>query len=70
MLDLDIGKFSSCFNSNSTAAKIEKLQAEAAAAGIYGTPTFIIENEVLVGPQSYKTLKSLVEVWFENSQRR
>ncbi len=70
MLDLDIDRFSNCFNSNSTLARIETLQNEAANAGIYGTPTFIIENEVLVGPQSYKTLKNLVEVWFEKNQER
>lgn len=65
MLDLNISKFQKCFAANSTAERVKTLQNEAATAGIYGTPTFIIEDRVLVGPQKYKTLKNLVEVWFE-----
>ena len=60
MLDLNISEFKECFDSNETNAKIKDLQDEALSAGIYGTPTFIAGNEVLVGPQNYKTLKNLV----------
>jgi hypothetical protein len=65
MLDLNITRFQACLGNNATSERIAQLQKEAADAGIYGTPTFIIEKEVLVGPQKYKTLRNLVEVWFE-----
>ncbi len=65
MLDLNMTQFNACLNDNSTSARIKGLQNEAGLAGIYGTPTFIIGDKVLVGPQSYKTLKNLAEVWFK-----
>ena len=61
MLDLDIDKFEKCFDSNSTAERITQLQNEALDVGIYGTPTFVLGESVLVGPQKYKTLQNLIE---------
>ena len=61
MLDLNIAKFSACLASNSTLDEIDRYRREALEIGIYGTPTFVIGGEVLVGPQSYKTFKDLIE---------
>lgn len=61
MLDLNISEFKKCFDSNETNDKIAELQAEAVSAGIYGTPTFIAGDKVLVGPQSYGKLKAIIE---------
>lgn len=61
MLDLNITKFEECFDSNATNERIKTLENEAAEAGIYGTPTFVLGENVLVGPQKYKTLKNLIE---------
>lgn len=69
MLDLNLSQFNACLGDNSTTLRIKELQKEAGLAGIYGTPTFIIGDEVLVGPQKYKTLKNLVEVWFEEGMK-
>ncbi len=60
-IGLDMNKFNACLNNNSTLPRIRQLQNEAADAGIYGTPTFVIGEEVLVGPQKYKTFKSIIE---------
>ncbi|MEM4259328.1 MAG: thioredoxin domain-containing protein [Candidatus Pacearchaeota archaeon] len=61
-IGLDMGKFNRCFGANSTLARIRELQNEAREIGIYGTPTFVIGNKVLVGQQNYKTFKSVVEI--------
>jgi len=61
MLDLDIDNFKKCFYSNSTNERITQLQEEALEIGIYGTPTFVLGESVLVGPQKYKTLQNLIE---------
>ena len=59
-LDLNISEFNKCLASNSTLEEVEKYKSDAIEVGIYGTPTFIFEDESLVGPQSYKNLKNLI----------
>lgn len=59
-LNLDILEFNKCLISNSTLGEIEKYKQDATEVGIYGTPTFIFEDDYLVGPQSYKSLEKLV----------
>jgi protein-disulfide isomerase len=61
MLDLNITRFDECFSSNKTDIEIKALENEASGAGIYGTPTFVLGNNVLVGPQSYKTFENLIK---------
>lgn len=61
MLDLNISKFEDCMDSQKTSDNIKRLESEAVDAGIYGTPTFIFEGQVLVGPQSYKTFKNMID---------
>jgi hypothetical protein len=60
-LGLDIDKFNLCRNSTRVMEIMNISRANALDVGIYGTPTFIMGDDVLVGPQSYKTLKNLVE---------
>jgi protein-disulfide isomerase len=57
----NIIEFIGCTQRNSTEQEIIQAQNHAFAAGVYGTPTFIMGNEVLVGPQSYETLKAAIE---------
>ena len=61
MLDLNTTKFEECFDSKQADNEIKRLETEAVDAGIYGTPTFIFGDSVLVGPQNYKTFKNLIE---------
>lgn len=61
MLDLNISEFENCIDSEKTSDKVRRLEGEAVDAGIYGTPTFIFEGNVLVGPQNYKTFKNMIE---------
>jgi protein-disulfide isomerase len=53
-IGLDIAKFQECMASNLTSAakNLERDQQAGHAAGIYGTPTFFINNAILVGPSS------------------
>lgn len=60
-LDLNITRFNDCLASNATKQEIAKYRADALEVGIYGTPTFVIGNNSLVGPQKYKTFKSIIE---------
>jgi protein-disulfide isomerase len=60
-LGLDMKEFSKCLKADSTKEQIEQLKDNAFAAGIYGTPTFIIGKEVLVGPQKYNDLRAAIE---------
>ncbi len=60
-LGLDVAEFNECFNSERTFVEIERYKKEASDVGIYGTPTFVFGEEVLVGPQKYKTFKNLIE---------
>ena len=60
-LDLNVDEFGTCLSSNSTQNEIARYKSEALDIGIYGTPTFFIGNISLVGPQSYKTFKDLIE---------
>ena len=60
-LGLNESKFARCFNSNATQAAVDSAYAEALRVGIYGTPTFFINSESLVGPQSFDKFKAIIE---------
>lgn len=58
---LDENAFSACFVQGTAAPRVKQTTDEGIALKIYGTPTFFIGDTVLVGPQSYEQLKSVVE---------
>jgi protein-disulfide isomerase len=60
-LRLNETQFLTCLNSNNTRAEIDKSYSEAMEVGIYGTPTFFINNKSYVGPQEYSKLKEIIE---------
>jgi protein-disulfide isomerase len=64
-LDLDAAAYDACIASPEAAAAVEKDVELGNAAGIFGTPTFFIEGEVLVGVHSYRDLKGAVEAGLE-----
>jgi len=61
-IGLDTGKFSSCYSSSETAAKVKKDMAEGAAAGVAGTPTFIIGQSVVRGAQDFSAFKQAIDL--------
>jgi protein-disulfide isomerase len=60
-IGLDTQKFNACLDSRKYQPIIQKEFDEASKSGIYGTPTFFINDQVIVGPKSYKELKKAVE---------
>jgi len=60
-LNLDTGKFNSCLDNSEKASVVEKDFNEGLARGVDGTPTFFINNEVLVGAQPYSAFKQAID---------
>jgi len=60
-IGLNTSKFNLCLDSRKYKNIIQKEYKEAIKAGIYGTPTFFINDQVLVGPKSYKELEKAVK---------
>lgn len=60
-LGLDMQQFNDCFSTNKYSQAIDDDIKEGKASGVYGTPTFFINNQVLVGPKSFDELKNAIE---------
>jgi protein-disulfide isomerase len=59
---LDTATFESCLNESSQAQRVANNQKTAQEIGVRGTPTFSINNQLVVGPQPYNVFKSLVDI--------
>ncbi len=59
-LNLDMGRFESCMSSGAYADEIEEDKKSAIAAGVKGTPTFFVNEQVIVGPKPLKTFKKVI----------
>jgi len=60
-LDLEIGRFISCLDSQSYKDEIVADYNEGLAAGVYGTPTFFIGGQMVKGAIPADFLRSLIE---------
>ncbi len=60
-LGMDVGRFENCMINNTYAAEIEEDKKLAIEAGIKGTPTFFIKDQVIVGPKPFKTFKKIID---------
>ncbi|MEM4271761.1 MAG: thioredoxin domain-containing protein [Candidatus Pacearchaeota archaeon] len=60
-IGLNESEFNLCLNANSTKERIKQSREGAIDIGLYGTPTFIIGEEILVGPQKASVLKGKIE---------
>ncbi|MBN1156983.1 DsbA family protein [Candidatus Woesearchaeota archaeon] len=60
-LELNVTQFSECYSTNRYQNVVDQEYNDALSVGIYGTPTFFINNANLVGPQKYKSLKAVIE---------
>ncbi|HII38668.1 TPA: thioredoxin domain-containing protein [Candidatus Micrarchaeota archaeon] len=54
-------EFQECMQSNATATEVEAFYREGMASGLYGTPTFFINNRTLVGPKPFEAFEALIE---------
>lgn len=59
-LGLDTDEFRQCLEERSTESYVDENIQKGVEAGVYGTPTFFINDEILVGPQSLKKFKKII----------
>lgn len=60
-LDLDTAKFDSCLDSGAMASEVQKDMSEGAAAGITGTPGFLINGKLVSGAQPFSVFQQIIE---------
>jgi protein-disulfide isomerase len=60
-IGMDSNKFNSCINSETSREAVMKDLQEARRAGIFSTPTFIINGRVLKGARSFEDFKTIVD---------
>ena len=60
-LNLNASQFSSCYDSRKYQAAVEEDAALANQVGASGTPTFIINRQVIVGAQAYATFQAALD---------
>jgi protein-disulfide isomerase len=60
-LGLDRGEFDACLDSHKHIGLVEDLRDQAAAAGARGTPSFLINGELVVGYQSFEAFRQHIE---------
>lgn len=60
-LGLDTGKFNQCLDTGKYNAQVQADFDEASKLGINGTPTLVVNGNVIVGAQPYATFKSAID---------
>jgi protein-disulfide isomerase len=60
-LNLDIDQFSECLTSHKYKSQVDSDFADAFAIGVYGTPTFFINDQVLVGPKTFNEFRQIID---------
>ncbi len=60
-LKLDTTKFNNCLDNGETAAQVAEEKAQAASAGISGTPSFVLNGKVIVGAQPFASFKTAID---------
>ncbi len=60
-IGLDVAKFNECMESHKYGDKIQQDKADGLAAGVTGTPSFVINGKLIVGAQPYATFQKEIE---------
>ncbi|MBN2368619.1 DsbA family protein [Candidatus Woesearchaeota archaeon] len=60
-IGLDTDGFRECLRSAESADEVEKDFEDGKNAGVYGTPTFFINDEVVVGPKPFRYFKNIID---------
>ncbi len=60
-INLDTEKFEECLTSRIHRIEVMNDFEDGHSAGVFGTPTFFINNRTLVGPQPFKAFKKIIE---------
>ena len=65
---LDQAKFDSCLDSSKYAAEVQKDQTDGQAAGVTGTPGFVINGRLIVGAQPFSAFKQAIDAALAESE--
>jgi len=60
-MGLDAGKFDGCLDSGKYAADVKQDLEDGKAAGVTGTPAFLVNGRFLSGAQPYEAFEKLIE---------
>jgi len=60
-LGLDIAAFTACLDDHHTQAEIKADTADAVRLGLTGTPSFVINGQILVGAQPFEQFKTIID---------
>ncbi len=60
-MGLDVAKFNQCLDSSQHQAEVNRDLQDAFARHFAGTPSFLINDKPLAGPQSFEMLQSLID---------
>jgi len=60
-LSLDSAKFDSCLDSGKFASEVAKDASDGQAAGVSGTPSFVINGKLLVGAQPFSAFQQAID---------
>lgn len=60
-IKLDTAKFNTCLDDGKMAAEVKKDMADGAAAGVTGTPGFIINGKLVSGAQPFEAFKAIID---------
>ena len=60
-IGLDTGKFDTCLDSGAMASEVAKDLADGQAAGVRGTPGFVINGQLISGAQPFSAFKQAID---------
>ena len=60
-LELDMDDFNSCLDTHKYAEKVKLSMAEGQKVGVKGTPSVLIEDELVVGAQPFNNFKKVID---------
>jgi len=64
-LELDMDDFKECLDTHKYAEKVKKSMAEGQKVGVKGTPSVLIEDELVVGAQPFEAFEKVIEAKLE-----
>jgi len=65
-IGLDTGKFNECVDSGKYTSEVQKDFAAGSAAGVTGTPGFLINGKLVVGAQPFTVFQQIIEAELSN----
>ncbi|MGA2505778.1 MAG: DsbA family protein [Anaerolineales bacterium] len=60
-LGLDTAAFTTCLDDHHTQAEVKADAADAARLGLNGTPSFVINGQILIGAQPFEQFKAIID---------